>query len=296
VIFPNIIESESIKVVGEINHLGGTVSNQKTIQGDWNFNFALDLNKANQISTVKEINQSYIVPNTNITVQMNRLIQTPSSTRLEMETTSTSHRLKVGSLMFHFEDDTGNEIHSVGSTKGGHKQGLLEVHHYTDPQDEKITHWSYSFINIPDDAVFVFDGLSLLEEDGSSIVFNTNELRQNRITFKGKNNEDQIHLNDVTISTEGGDKNSQTIIKINGFSNSNFINDQWFIQPIGDIKKYPVQFRGGLSPSGNGTEISDNSEFVIEGLPHIEGEFKVVRTLMERIYTSVDWKIDLNEK
>ncbi|MFP4975829.1 DUF4179 domain-containing protein [Paenibacillus sp. CN-4] len=296
VIFPNFIESESIKVVGEINQLGGTVDNPRTIQGDWNFNFALDLNEANQISTVKEINQSYAVPNTNIIVQVNRLIQTPSSTRLEMKTNSTSNELKVGSLMFHFEDDTGNEIHSIGSTKSGHKQGLLDKHQYTDIEDEKITHWSYSFINIPDEAIFVFDGLSLLEEDGSSVDFDFNELGQNMITFEGKNNEDQIHLNKVVLSAEGEDKTNQTIIKINGFSNSIFINDQWIIQRIGDTKIYPVQFRGGLSPSGSGTEISNNSEFVIEGLPNIEGEFKLVRTFVERLYTSVDWSIALNEK
>lgn len=295
VIFPEIIKSESIKIVGNINHLGGTVDNKTIIKGDWNFDFNLNLNKANQITKVKEFNQSYSVPNSNISVQVDRLVKTPSSTRLEMMTTSTSDKSKVQGLMFHFEDEAGDEIHSVGSTKTGHKEALLDIHQYADNKDKKIMHWSYTFIDVPDDATFVFDGLSLLEEDGSSVNFQFSDLKQSAIAFEGKDKKNQINLNDFLTSFEGKEEN-QITIKINGYSQSEFLNDQWVIQRIKDSTNYNVQFKGGLSPSGTGTEISNNSEFVIDGLTDTDGDFKLIRTFIERKYTSVDWSIDLSEE
>lgn len=274
-VFPETIETEQLKIEGNIYYLGNPDSGSELLNGDWSFQFTVDLTNLNKQTEVQTIDKKYELTK-GLFIHVSELIRTPTSARMniEIESTQKESSAEVQELSFHFEDAKGGEIHSVGSTVPGHKIALLNVNRTKSKNTGNIL-FSYLFIDIPKNATFVLDGAVLNVEDGSKIEFTPKELASGDVMFN--HGGDELYLREMDE-----EKGNSFLLKIDGFIAGDILGDQWILQKKGSQEVHKLSYRGAFSPSGKGNHIDKGSEFVVEGLSSINEDDVFVLTRLSR--------------
>lgn len=313
--FSEPLQTDRITVDGHITELGNVRNNIPLLKGDWNFNFSMDMTKANKQTTSMPLSGSYTSPD-GLTVTLKRLTHMVQGVRFEFDTELSEEALnrspgelwKQQGLKFHFEDEQGEEIHSVNARKFPNKDSVMAFSSTPGEKPGQI-HWSYMFKYLPQDMpyTFVFDGYFIPEEDGSSVQFEPAKLKEHPIPFAFDG--DELMLNDFTVesppNTNGSTKEGS--LHFSGRLRNEFMNSEWIFKDL-EGKEYSLSGRGGYSNDGTGwkdgyiviIETQSNNqkkyfEFRAEGLTQIPDQLQLIRTIVNRLYTNVDWSVPIME-
>ncbi|AIQ12483.1 DUF4179 domain-containing protein [Paenibacillus durus] len=298
-IYKGELTSPTITVESRIDKIKGT-------KGNWKFSFPVDLTRADSLTTVDELNQHYVTPE-GLNIQMNKLTHTPSGVKLELTTSLSqqarnnvpANREEMQKLMFHFEDEQGNIISQVNEM---HSISMLAGE--TSKRTEQGIHWVYTFIDLPYDSQrikMVLDGYSIPEKSEGSVVIYPSKLNKENAVFS--NSGDKVWFEAFKVIQDpdqqaaiaaGVTKNQETksagVIKIKGeyVNMANPAVEQW--QAIDDKgNKYPVEFRGSIDL---GTKVQDGN-FIIKGLSCMPTKLTLIRSIVGRYYSDVQWSFDL---
>lgn len=313
--FSEPLQTDQITVEGHITELGSKGRNIPTLQGDWNFSFSMDMTKANEQTTSTPLTGSYTSPD-GLTVTLKRLTHMVQGVRFEFDTELSEEALnrspgelwKQQGLKFHFEDSTGEEIHSVNARKLPSKDSVMS--RSSTPGDKPgLMHWSYTFKYLPQYTpyTFVFDGYFILEKDGSMVQFEPSKLKEHPIPFAFDG--DELMLNDFTVesppNTNGSTKEGS--LHFSGRLRNEFMNSEWIFKDL-EGKEYPLTGRGAYSTDGSGwkdgyivivesqsTNRKNFFEFRAAGLTEIPDQLQLKRTIVNRLYTDVDWSVPIME-
>lgn len=298
-IYKGELTSPTITVESRIDKIKGT-------KGNWRFSFPVDLTKADSLTTVDELKEHYVNPE-GLTIQMDKLTHTPSGVKLELTTRlSQQARNKVPAnmeemqkLMFHFEDEQGNIISQVN---GMHSISMLAGE--ASKRTEQGIHWVYTFIDLPYDSQhvkMVLDGYSIPEKSEDSVVIYPSRLNKENAVFS--NSGDKVWFNSFKITQdpdqqaaiaagviENQEAKSAGVVEIKGeyVNMANPAVEQW--QAIDDKgNKYPIEFRG----TGDLDKKTLDGSFIIKGLSYTPTKLTLVRSIVDRYYSDVQWSFDL---
>lgn len=313
--FSEPLQTDQITVEGHITELGSKDRNIPALQGDWNFSFSMDMTEANKQTTSMPLTGSYTSPD-GLTVTLKKLTHMVQGVRFEFDTELSDEALnrspgelwKQQGVKFHFEDSAGEEIHSVNARKLPSKDSVMS--RSSTPGDKPgLMHWSYTFKYLPQDTpyTFVFDGYFILEKDGSMVQFEPSKLKEHPIPFAFDG--DELMLNDFTVEsppdTNGSTKEGS--LHFSGRLRNEFMNSEWIFKDL-EGKEYPLSGRGAYSTDGSGwkdgyiviVESQSNNkknffEFRTIGLTTIPDQLQLIRTIVNRLYTNVDWSVPIME-
>ncbi|MEK3914215.1 hypothetical protein [Paenibacillus sp. FSL H7-0331] len=112
--FPEPLQTDRITIEGGLTQLGNKMGNIPIRQGQWNFDFSIDMKKANKKTTITPLKGSYTTPD-GMTVRLKRLTRMVQGVRLEHDTELSEEALarspqelwKQQGLKFHLEDMQG---------------------------------------------------------------------------------------------------------------------------------------------------------------------------------------------
>ncbi|KTD86016.1 DUF4179 domain-containing protein [Paenibacillus etheri] len=313
--FPEPLQTDQITIEGHITELGSKRKNIPTLAGDWNFNFSMDMTEANKQTTSTPLMGSYTSPD-GLTVTLKRLTHMVQGVRFEFDTELSEEALsrspgelwKQQGMKFHFEDNAGEEIHSVNARKLPSKDSVMS--RSSTPGDKPgLMHWSYTFKYLPQDTpyTFVFDGYFILEKDGSMVQFESSKLKEHPIPFAFDG--DELMLNDFTVESPPNTNSSEKegSLHFSGRLRNEFMNSEWIFKDL-EGKEYPLSGQGAYSTDGSGwkdgyiviVESQSNNkknffEFRAAGLTKIPDQLQLIRTIVNRLYTNVDWSVPIME-
>lgn len=312
--FPEPLQTERITIEGRITQLGNKVQNVPYLKGQWNFNFSIDMKEANKKTTVTPLKGSYTAPG-GMTVRLKSLTRMVQGIRLELDTELGEEALvrspgelwKQQGLKFHFEDMQGDEIHSVNTRKGQHSDSLMTESHL--PGDKPgLMHWSYTFKYLPQDTTytFVLDGYFVSERDGASVQFEPSNLKDQPVPFRFDG--DDLMLEDFTVesppNTNG--KEAEGALHLSGRLRNEDSYSQWILRVPNNNKDYTITKRGASTTEASGwkngyiilggAQLGGAFDFRAEGLTAIPDRLQLIRTVVDRLYTNVDWSITMKEE
>ncbi|OZQ67524.1 hypothetical protein CA600_09130 [Paenibacillus sp. VTT E-133280] len=313
--FSEPLQTDRITVDGHITELGNVRNNIPLLKGDWNFNFSMDMTEANKQTSSMPLSGSYTSPD-GLTLTLKRLTHMVQGVRFEFDTQLSEEALtrspgelwKQQGLKFHFEDTTGEEIHSVNARKFPNRDSVMSNSNV--PGETKgLMHWSYTFKYLPQDTpyTFVLDGYFIPEKDGSSVQFEPAKLKEQPIPFAFDG--DELMLNDFTVESSPDNNVSakEGVLHFRGRLRNEFINSEWIFKTL-DGKEYKLTEQGALTTKGVGwkdgyiefIESQSNNQkkyfqFRAEGLTQIPDQLQLIRTIVNRLYTNVDWSVPIME-
>ncbi|MGF7049595.1 hypothetical protein J2T13_004116 [Paenibacillus sp. DS2015] len=313
--FPEPLQTDRITIEGHITQLGKEMRNIPFIQGEWNFDFSIDMKEANKRTTVTPLEGSYITPN-GMTVRLKRLTRMVQGVRLEIETELNEEALirssgelwKKQGLKFHFEDMEGSEIHSVNTRKVPHKDSLMTESHL--PGDKPgLMHWSYTFKYLPLDDPYnlVFDGYFVSENDDASIEFEPSKLKGHPVPFYFEG--DEMMLQDFTVESPPNTNGTEAegTLHVNGklWNEMEYDYDQWKLKVLNG-QEYNVSMEGSSTTEASGWKdgyiilgggsVDGLFEFRAPGMTTIPDRLQLIRTVVNKLYTNVDWTVPMNEE
>lgn len=313
--FSEPLRTDQITIEGHITELGSKRKNIPILKGDWNFSFSMDMTEANKQTTSTPLTGSYTTPD-GLTVTLKRLTHMVQGVRFEMDTELSEEALnrspgelwKQQGLKFHFEDEQGEEIQSVNARKSKSTDSVMSSSSI--PGDKPgLMHWSYTFRYLPQDTpyTFVLDGYFIPEKDDATVQFEPAKLKEHPVpfTFDG----DELMLNDFTVesppNTNGSMKEGS--LHFSGRLRNEFTNSEWIFKDL-EGNEYPLSGRGVFSFRGTGwkdgyiviVESQSNNkknffEFRAEGLTKIPDQLQLIRTIVNRLNTNVDWFVPIME-
>lgn len=306
--FSEPLQTDKITIEGNIETLGH--QDEPLIEGNWDFSFDIDMQKANRQTKIEELSGSYTTPN-GMTVTLKRLTRMVQGVRFEIETElddsamgrSPGDLWEKQMLSFHFETIEGEEIHSVNPRKSGYMDSLMTSDHRV--VGNGLMRWSYTFKYLPEHEPyrFVLDGYSVAERDGSSISFKPSELMRPK-AFNILN--DRFELVGTSLEKSlSGDGTYETTVSFYGELENEMRHEEWRAYDSTG-KQYDVNIRGSYS---NINTLADNwregligmgdrntqqpNEFRITGLNQILEELTLVREVVDKRYKDTDWSVRL---
>lgn len=313
--FSEPLQTDQIRIEGHITELGSKRKNSPTLKGDWNFNFSMDMTEANKQTTSTPLMGSYTSPD-GLTVTLKSLTHMVQGVRFEFDKKLSEEALsrspgelwKQQGMKFHFENSAGEEIQSVNPRKSPSKSFVMSSSSIPGDKPGQM-HWSYTFPTLPQDTpyTFVFDGYFVPEKDGSSVQFEPSKLKEHPIPFDFDG--DELKLFDFTVesppNTNSNEKEGS--LHFSGKFRNEFMNSEWIFKDVAG-KEWPLTGRGAYSPRGSGwkdgyIEIvesqSDNKKYFFQfraaGLTKIPNQLQLIRTIVNRLYTNVDWSVPIME-
>ncbi|SFM15261.1 protein of unknown function [Paenibacillus sp. 1_12] len=308
--FPQEIQADELMIQATISRLGNEILRIPYIQGKWNFAFYVNLKKAKALTTVQPLNQSYTTDN-GMTIRMKRLVRTPSGVRLDLDTELSAAAAERSSaklrereyLMFHFEDESGQEIHSVMSMKFPHIDSLLTSSRVKDPSAD-ILHWSYSFKYLLADSFvrFVFDGYIVPELTEGRFTFRPSDLSSHPAIFRHEGDELRLTGFEMDDAPDPREHRKEAVLRVQGKFRNHFASDEWVLKDAAG-NEYPVNYRGGSSTI-DGYVTLDNEfpgkdyAFRIPTLQAIPEQLTLIRKVIDRIYLESPkngWSFILND-
>ncbi|MBD2865517.1 DUF4179 domain-containing protein [Paenibacillus oceani] len=306
--FPEPLQTDSITLEGQLTSLGNEIQNIPVTHGDWSFRFSVDMKEAKKQTKETPFEGSYTSPD-GMTIRLKRLTQMVQGVRLELETELSEEALSRSPgelwnkqmLKFHFEDAGGNEIHSVNTKKSPHRDSLMS---YSQIPGNKpgLMYWSFTFKYLPPDQPyrFVFDGYSIAETDGSAVEFEPATLLDQPVTFQSFG--DEIVLRKFTVESPPDTNGNvpEGALHVNGnLRNENSFN-KYIVLGV-DGKEYTVTERGGSSGIGSGWKDHKITlsgyrpelfyQFRMAQLQTISDKLIFKRTVVDRLYSNVDWTL-----
>ncbi len=311
--FSEPIKTDRLTIEGKIQELGKSGTHIPTVPGNWDFKFDVDLKEANKLTHIIPLQGEYTSPD-GLTVHLKRLTRMVQGVRLEFDTQLSEEALKRSpeelwkeqKLAFHFEDLEGNEIHSVNSRKMPRTDSVMTSSKIAG-NIPGLMHWSYTFKYLPTDSpyMFILDGYSIAEIDGTSVEFNPLKLKEKPIKLEWQ--KDQLELKDFTVENPpdtNGDA-PESSLQITGELWNEFGFDKWALRTL-DNSEFISQPRGGMSIGGNtwkdGKMVMEGGvqtkpfEFRFPALNPIPDKLTLVRTVIGKRYTNTDWRLELFEK
>ncbi|BFT72377.1 DUF4179 domain-containing protein [Paenibacillus sp. P36] len=312
--FREPLQTDRITIEGRITQLGNTSANVPSIEGKWNFDFSIDMKEAKKKTTVTPLKGSYSAPD-GMTIRLKRLTRMVQGIRLEIDTELNEKALarspgelwKQQGLKFHFEDMQGDEIHSVNARKGQHKESLMAESHIPGDKDG-LMHWSYTFKYLPQETpyTFVLDGYFVSERDGVSVEFESTKLKDQPVPFRFDG--DELMLQDFTVesppNTNG--KEAEGSLHLTGRLRNEDSYSQWILRVPSSNKDYMITRRGASTTEASdwkdgyiilgGANLGGAFDFRAKGLTTIPDRIQLIRKVVDRLYTNVDWSITMKEE
>lgn len=304
--FPEPLQADRITVDGQIRQLGNGIQRIPFLQGSWDFAFTIDLSEAKKRTTFASLAGEYTSPD-GMTVRLKRLTRMVQGVRLELDTELSDVALarspdelwRQQQLSFHFEDAQGEEIHSVNTRKTPTRDSLMT--HSALPGDKPgVMHWSYTFKYLPDDQPyrFVLDSYSVPEREGASVEFEPARLKEHPVPFRFQG--DELMLKDFTIeqppNTNSG--KSEGALHLDGTLINELSRSEWMLRDA-EGREYPLSMRGSWGASAtdwkNGFITLEAGrpgalfQFCSGDLLHIPEKLTLVRTVVDKRYTNVNW-------
>lgn len=298
-VFTREVQNDQVSVVGEVSEIGNVFS-KKVVKGNWDFNFKLDMKKANALNITTPLLEKYMTPD-GMQIEMEKLVRTPSGVRLELSTSLTPEAAKrspgelesMQQLMFHFENEKGEDISSVNNYRGGHPETIISQN--SELQGGK-RHWTYTFRYLPYDREklsFVFDGYSIPIQSSGSLELIPSEIKEHPVIFKDQG--DVVTLSGFTVEHDPNarmnDPKIAGLIKMKGQYRNEFSKDVWVVRDQ-DGREYPAEFRGGVS-MGKIKEASGDPGFVVQGMTELPEKATLIRKVTDKWYPNVNWSFEL---
>ncbi|MGN7359518.1 DUF4179 domain-containing protein [Paenibacillus sp. SAF-054] len=298
-VFTHEVQNDQVTVLGEVSEIGNVFS-KKIVKGNWDFNFKLDMKKANALNITTPLNEKYVTPD-GMRIEMEKLVRTPSGVRLDLSTSlitdaalrSPGELEGQQQLMFHFENEKGEDISSVNNNRGGHPETIISQH---SELREGKRHWTYTFRYLPYDRQklrFVLDGYSIPVKSSGSVELVPSELKEHPVTFKDQ--EDTLTLHGFTV---GHDPNARAqeqktagLIEMHGAFLNEFSKDVWVLKDE-DGKEYDAHFRGSYS-MGKIKDIDGDPGFVVQGMTELPEKATLIRKVTDKWYSNVKWSFEL---
>ncbi|CAG7648994.1 DUF4179 domain-containing protein [Paenibacillus allorhizosphaerae] len=306
--FPEPTSADHITVEGTIRRLGNEMQQIPYVEGNWDFSFTVDLRQAKAQTKVIPLHGEYTAPD-GITIRLKRLIRTVQGVRLELDTELSNKALarspgelwKQQGLRFHFEDDAGEEIHSVNSRKSMHKDSLMSSTQTADARKGHM-HMSYTFRYLPpgENYKLVLDGYYVTERSGAALDFNPAALREHPAMFRDSG--DELRLTGFEIEANQDYpriKDVEGVLRVQGEFVNEFHRDEWTVRDL-QGNEYAIQMRGASSIGEkivleNETAGKDYA-FRIPGIRTIPDRLTLVRKVIDRTYSNVNWSAEIKEK
>lgn len=189
-VFVKEIPTDALIVQARVNQLQIPFT-EKVVDGKWDFRFELDMKKANAMNIATPLHEKYATPD-GMRIEMEKLVRTPSGVRLELSTSLSPEAARRSpgdleakqQLMFHFENERGEDISSVNNLKTPHMETIIS-------QNSELRggkrHWTFTFRYLPYDRQklrFVLDGYSIPVKSSGSVVLVPSELKSHPVIFK----------------------------------------------------------------------------------------------------------------
>jgi hypothetical protein len=305
--FNEPLQTDRITIDGHLTQLGNKMENIPPLKGNWSFSFSIDLHEAKAKTTVTPLEGSYPSPD-GMTIRLKQLTRMVQGVRLEIDTELSTEALKRSPgelwkqqrLMFHFVDRKGNEIHSVNTRKNQHRNSLITESNR--PGDRPgLMHWSYTFKYLPEDDpyTFVFDGYIISEHDESSIQFEPSKLKDRPVPFRFDG--DDLMLKDFTVESppNSNSEKAEGALHLSGKMWNDYRFSQWILK-VPDGREYNLTMRGTASMEASNWKdgyliLGDGQlfEFRASGLTTVPDRLQLKRTVVERLYTNVDWSLPM---
>jgi hypothetical protein len=311
--FPEPLQTDRILIEGRLTQLGNKMHNIPLLPGRWNFDFSIDMKEAKKRTTITQLEGSYTAPD-GMTVRLKRMTRMVQGVRFEFDTELSKEALtrspgelwKQQDLRFHFEDMQGAEIHSVNTRKGSSRDSLMTQSRL--PGDKPgLMHWSYTFKYLPQDSpyTFVFDGYYVSERDNASIMFEPSKLKEQPVPFRFDG--DELMLRDFTVASppNTNGKEEEGALSLDGRLRNEFRNSVWLLNDLNG-KEYTLSMRGASTTEASGwkdgyivlggAQLDGLYEFRAPGLTVIPDRLRLTRTVVDRLYTNVDWSVPMQEE
>jgi hypothetical protein len=297
--FTQEIHTDELNVEGSVDRIAIPFSDEY-VEGKWDFKFNLDMRKANALTVTTPLNEKYTTPD-GMHIEMEKLVRTPSGVRLELNTTLSGEAAERSpgeleekqQLMFHFENEHGEEISSVDNYRRGHSPNTISQ--ICEMNDGKL-HWTYTFKYLPYDRQnlrFVFDGYSIPVKSNGSVVLVPKEMKNHSAIFKDQG--DKLTLSEFYVhydsNLKAGEEPRESVIRMNGELYNQFNNDVWAVKDQ-DGKEYPVGFRGNVR-WGDTSEVSGDPGFIVYGMSKLPEKATLIRTVTDKWYDNVKWSFDI---
>lgn len=302
-VFPDEQPGSTVVIQSNIHEL--TASSETNITGDWTFSYEADMTTAQDLAVTTDLkNHVYHSPE-GMKLEMEQIVHTPAGVKLEFSTTvapetaallSSDFSNSLG-IMFHFEDENGEELSRINSYKSG---GIVDTSFgYTVKSTEQAgkLHWTYYFQSLPYDSRqvrFILDGYYAPDESNDTLTFNPQELEKPAV-FSAQG--DVLKVNKMEIKEIPDEPGISGWMSVSGEFTNKFSNDQWFAHD-GQGKEYKVIFRGsftdGETITFGETESHANEAFLIaKGMTELPDELTLSRIITDKRYTEVNWSFDL---
>jgi hypothetical protein len=176
------------------------------------------------------------------------------------------------------------------------------------PSDKPgLMHWSYTFKYLPQDSpyTFVFDGYFVSERDDASVQFEPSNLKDHPVPFRFDG--DDLMLKDFTVeyppNTNG--KEAEGALHLSGRLRNEDSYSQWILR-VPNSKEYMITGRGASTTEASGwkngfivlggAQRGGLFDFRAKGLTVIPDRLQLIRTVVDRLYTNVDWSVTMKEE
>ncbi|WP_136607970.1 DUF4179 domain-containing protein [Paenibacillus dokdonensis] len=295
--FTREILTDELNVVGHVEEIGNQFSKQ-IVKGKWDFKFKVDMKKANALNIITSLNEKYVTPD-GLQIEMEKLVRTPSGVQLQLSTSLSGEAAKRSpedmesqqKLMFHFENEQGEDISSVNNSRGGHPETIISQQ--SELQSGK-RHWTYTFRYLPYDRQklrFVLDGYSIPVKSAGSVEFVPSKLKGHPVIFKDQG--DEITLSSFIIGQDPNLQEQKTVglIQMKAKFKNEFDKDAWFVRDP-DGREYFTSFRGSVS-MGEIKEASGDPGFIVYEMTELPEKVTLIRTVTDKWYSNVNWSFEL---
>ncbi len=308
--FPEPIQADKIYVEGTIRQLGNEIQRLPVVEGQWNFRFAMDLREAKAQTVVIPL-QGELTAKEGMTVRLKQLTRMVQGVRFELETELSSEAIvrspgdlwKDQELSFHFEDESGEEIHSVNSRMMPHKDSLMSYQKLPGEKPGVMRH-SYTFKYLPEESPyrFVWDGFTVAQTDGTAVELVTNQLAQQPVTFRAEGDELTIRRFTLEPSPDPRIDKEEAALHVEGTFMNERLTEGWSLKTA-DGRKFRVDGRGAISGengrfvlSGASADPSVLFQFRMQELTELPDRVTLVREVVNKFYPIVERSVDVIEK
>lgn len=295
--FMQEVHTDELVVEANVNRIHIPWS-EKVVEGSWDFKFKADIRGANALNITTPLHETYTTPD-GLTIQMEKLVRTPSGVRLFMATTLSPEAAKRSpgelesqqQLMFHFENEKGEEIAGVNNVF----RGARVIAQDSVLQDGK-RHWVYTFNYLPYDRQklrFVFDGYTIPVTSSGSVELVPSDLKEHPVIFKDQG--DVVTLSGFTVGHDPNARVNETeiagLIEMTGRFINSFQHDQWVVRDQ-DGREYSAKFRGSVRMDKI-QEASGDPGFVVQGMTELPEKATLIRKVTDKWVPNVNWSFKL---
>lgn len=290
--------SDTIQITSTLNKLQASGVNGEPIfiEGDWGFEFDIDMKKAKQQAVITDLNESYQMSDGAI-VRAEQLLRTPNGYRIDFVTEEGSADATVENPLYSGDEETLVYFDLENPTDGNDYERYV----YFNDDDNRMTiryrdegelHWSLYFNAEPDminkPFVFHFKGYPQPASTEGEITFRPKSLLSKPAVFEDQG--DQFTFTSMTVSDDPGGRDEKVgILSLTAELKNNFAKDKWVMIDMHG-QEYQVEYRGAMNMETK--ELSD-FEFIVRGMSELPEEVTLQRVITDKTVDNMNWKFEL---